>query len=142
MRINHLGYVTRDLDTALRSFYLLGYEDMYEAPRVHEPKNLRTMRVKLGDSVAEVMTVNDPSKPSFIDGSLASSTEKLIMNHVCYDVDDIYKTFEELLATGEYTVYEDITAGVFQKNLICYLHHDVMGYIEFFEWPREAQDMQ
>jgi len=141
MRINHLGYVTRDLDAALRSFYLLGYEDIYEAPRVHAQKNLRTMRVKLGDSIAEVMTVNDTSKPSFIDGSLASSTEKLIMNHVCYDVDDIHKTFEDLLATGEYTVYEEITSGVFQKNLIGYLHHDVMGYIEFFEWPREAQDM-
>ena len=140
MKINHLGYVTRDLDAALHSFHLLGYQDMYEAPRVHGPKNLRTMRVRLGDSIAEVMTVNDATKLSFIDGSLASSTEKLIMNHVCYDVGDIRKIFEELLATGEYTVYEDITTGVFQTNLIGYLHHDVMGYIEFFEWPREAGD--
>jgi len=138
MKINHLGYVTRDLDAALHSFHLLGYQDIYEAPRVHEMKNLRTMRVRLGDSIAEVMTVNDTTKPSFIDVSLASGTEKLIMNHVCYDVDDIRKTFDELLATGEYTVYEDITTGVFQTNLIGYLHHDVMGYIEFFEWPREA----
>jgi len=139
MKINHLGYVTRDLEAALHSFYLLGYEDMYEAPRVHEAKNLRTMRVRLGDSVAEVMAVNDTSKPSFIDSSLATSTENLIMNHIGYDVDDIHKTFEELLATGEYTVYENITNGVFQKNLIGYLHHKTMGYVEFFEWPKEGQ---
>jgi len=142
MKINHLGYVARDLDAALHSFHLLGYQDMYDAPRVHGPKNLRTMRVRLGDSIAEVMTVNDTTKPSFIDGSLASGTEKLIMNHVCYDVSDIRKTFKELLATGEYTVFEDITTGVFQTNLIGYLHHDVMGYIEFFEWPREAEGEQ
>ena len=139
MKINHLGYVTRNLEAALHSFYLLGYKDMYDAPRVHEAKNLRTMRVKLGDSVAEVMAINDKSKPSFIDPSFATSTENLIVNHICYDVDDIHKTFNELLATGEYTIYENITSGVFQKNLIGYLHHKTMGYIEFFEWPRESQ---
>jgi len=139
LKINHLGYVTRDLEAAIHSFHLLGYENIYEEPRIHGPKNLRTMRLKLGDSVAEVMTPADPSKPSFIDPSLATSTEKLIMNHIGYDVDDIHKTFEELLATGEYTVYENITKGVFQNNIIGYLHHKTMGYVEFFEWPKEEK---
>lgn len=137
MKINHLGYVCRDLESAIHSFHLLGYEDIYEEPRIHAPKNLRTMRLKLGDSVAEVMAVADTSKPSFIDSSLATSTENLIMNHIGYDVESIHKTFDELMATGEYTIYEDITKGVFQDNLIGYLHHKTMGYIEFFEWPKE-----
>ena len=51
-------------------------------------------------------------------------------------VDDIHKTVEELMATGDYSIYEQITNGVFQENLICFLKHKHIGLIEFFEWPK------
>lgn len=138
MKLDHLGFITHNLEEALHVFHQLGYEDMYSEIRHHEPKNLHTMRVRLGDTVAEVMEPADPSKPSFVDGGFETGTAPIILHHLCYSVDDIRKTFDELLATGEYTVYEDITNGVFQKNLIGFLHHKTMGYIEFFEWPKEV----
>ena len=91
------------------------------------------MRVRLGDSVMEIMSPADKSKPCFLDEALATTTASCMLHHVCYDVDDIHKTFDELMATGDYTVFEPITSGVFQKNLIGFLHHKSIGYIEFFE---------
>lgn len=38
---------------------------------------------------------------------------------------------------GDYTIYEPITSGVFQKNQICFLHHKQTGLVEFFEWPKD-----
>jgi hypothetical protein len=95
-------------------------------------------RVKLGDTVVEIMAPADAAKPSFIGGELGKTSESFVLHHLCYDVEDIHTTVDGLMATGEYSVYEPITSGVFQKNLICFLRHRHIGLIEFFEWPKES----
>jgi hypothetical protein len=82
------------------------------------------------------MAQADASKPSFVGETLQATTQPFVLQHVCYDVDDIHRTVDELMATGEYTVHEAITDGVFQKNKICFLRHRHLGLVEFFEWPR------
>lgn len=137
MKLNHLGYITKDVHATIDAFLKLGYTKMHDELKIHIPKNLANMRVKLGDAIVEIMSINDPSKPSFIDEGFKTTTEPFSLHHICYDVDDIHKTFEKLMATGEYTVFEAITNGVHQKNLIGFLKHKQIGYIEFFEWPKE-----
>lgn len=137
MKLNHLGYATRNIEESTAAFLKLGYTKVHEEIKHHVPKNMYVLRVKLGDLVVELMQIADPAKPSFLDGApLAASTEPFVLHHLCYDVDDIHKTVDGLMATGEYSVYEAITSGVFQKNLICFLRHKQIGLIEFFEWPK------
>ena len=135
--MNHLGYAARDLKAAIDGFLSLGYGKVHEDVKHHVPKNMYVQRVRLGDLVVEVMQPADASKPSFVGEALAATTEPVVLHHLCYDVDDIHATVDELMATGNYKIHEAITSGVFQKNQICFLRHKDLGLIEFFEWPKE-----
>lgn len=137
MKLNHLGYAASNLEAAIDAFLKLGYTPVYEAIKHHEPKNMCVQRVKLGDLIVELMATADTSKPSFISEKLEATSEPFVLHHLCYDVDDIHKTVDGLMATGEYTIHEAITSGVFQKNQICFLKHKQIGLVEFFEWPKE-----
>lgn len=139
MKLNHLGYATRDLESAINAFLELGYVKVHQDVKHHVPKNMFVQRVMLGDLIVEVMAPADTTKPSFIDGELEKTSTPFVLHHLCYDVDDIHKTVDELMETGEYTIYEPITSGVFQKNLICFLRDKYIGLIEFFEWPKDGK---
>lgn len=136
MKLNHLGYATKNLEESINSYLQLGFTKVHEDIKHHIPKNMYVLRVKLGDLIVELMQTADPTKPSFISDIFEHTTEPIVLHHLCYDVDDIEKVFEEQMATGEYTIYEPITNGVFQKNKIGFLKHKHLGYIEFFEWPK------
>jgi len=136
MKLNHLGFATRDIEKTIDTFLKMGYTKVHEDIKHHEPKNMYIMRVMLGDLIVELMQTADPSKPSFVSETLNATSEPFVLQHPCYDVDDIHKTVDDLMATGEYTIHEPITDGVFQKNKICFLRHKQIGLIEFFEWPK------
>jgi catechol 2,3-dioxygenase-like lactoylglutathione lyase family enzyme len=136
MKLNHLGFAARDLKTAIDAFLGMGYTKVHEDVKHHVPKNMFVQRVKLGDLIVEVMAPADATKPSFVGPGLANTSEPFVLHHLCYDVDDIHKMVDDLMATGEYTIYEPITDGVFQKNKICFLKHKYTGLTEFFEWPK------
>ena len=135
--MSHLGYATTNLEETIAALLKLGYIKVHEDIKHHVPKNMYVQRVKLGDLIVEIMATADASKPSFVSEALKATTEPFVLHHLCYDVDDIHKTVDDLMATGEYTTYEAITSGVFQKNQICFLRHKHIGLIEFFEWPKE-----
>ena len=137
MKMNHLGYATRNLDETINAFLKLGYAKVHENIKHHVPKNMYVQRVQLGDLIVELMATADTSKRSFVSETLDATTEPFVLAHICYDVEDIHKTVDDLMATGEYTIHEAITSGVFQKNQICFLKHKQIGLIEFFEWPKE-----
>jgi hypothetical protein len=137
MKLNHLGYASRSIDAAIDAFLKLGFVKVHEEVKHHVPKNMFVQRVRLNDTIVEIMAPADASKPSFIGGELDRTSEPFVLHHLCYDVEDIRTTVDELVATGEYSIHEPITSGVFQKNLICFLRHKHIGLIEFFEWPKE-----
>jgi len=136
MKLNHLGYAARDISKAVDAFLQLGYVKVHDDLKHHLPKNMFVQRVKLNDTIVEIMAPADMAKPSFISGELATTSAQWMLHHLCYDVEDIRATVAKLMATGDYSVYEPITSGVFQKNLICFLRHKEIGLIEFFEWPK------
>jgi hypothetical protein len=137
MKLNHLGYAARDINEAMDAFLGQGYVKVHEEVKHHVPKNIFVQRVKLNDTIVEIMAPADASKPCFISGELAKISSPFMLHHLCYDVDDIHETFERLMKTGDYEVYEPITSGVFQKNLICFLRHRYIGLMELFEWPKD-----
>jgi 4-hydroxyphenylpyruvate dioxygenase-like putative hemolysin len=136
MKMNHLGFVSRDLGQAIEAFLKMGFTKVHEEPKHHLPKNMYVQRVQQSGLVVEIMAPADSSKPSFVSETLRATSQPFALQHVCYDVDDIHRTVDELMATGEYTVHEPITDGVFQKNKICFLRHKHIGLVEFFEWPK------
>ena len=137
MKMKHLGFATRNIEETINAFLKMGYTKVHEDFKHHIPKNMYVQRVKLGDLIVEHMAIADASKPSFLSETLEATTEAFVLQHICYDIDDIHKTVDDLMATGDYTIHEAITNGVFQKNKICFLRHKQIGLVEFFEWPKE-----
>lgn len=137
MKLNHLGYAASNIAEAIDAFLKLGYTKVHADIKHHVPKNMYVQRVELGDLIVEIMATADTSKSSFISEKLQATTDPFVLHHLCYDVEDIHKTVDDLMATGEYTIHEAITSGVFQKNQICFLKHKEIGLVEFFEWPKE-----
>jgi hypothetical protein len=136
MKLNHLGFVCRNLDEAVKMHLKMGYTKVHEDVKHHVPKNMYVQRVQLAGLVVEIIQQADPARPCFVGGVLEKTTEPFVLHHICYDVDDIENTVRDLMATGEFTIYEPITDGVFQKNKICFLRSEKIGYVEFFEWPK------
>ncbi|MEW6670637.1 MAG: VOC family protein [Thermodesulfobacteriota bacterium] len=137
MKMNHLGFAAKNIEEAIGAFLQMGYTKVHEDLKHHIPKNMYVQRVKLGDLIVEIMQTADASKPSFVSETFKATTEPFVLHHICYDTDDIHKTVDGLMATGEYGIHEAITSGVFQKNQICFLRHKQIGLVEFFEWPKE-----
>jgi len=137
MKMNHLGFAAQNIEGAIGAFLQMGYTRYHPEIKHHEPKNMYVQRVQLNDLIVEIMATADTSKPSFVSEALAATSEPFLLHHVCYDVEDIRKTVEDLMATGEYKIHEPITDGLFQKNKICFLRHKDIGLVEFFEWPKE-----
>ncbi|MDP3178506.1 MAG: VOC family protein [Spirochaetaceae bacterium] len=136
MRLNHLGYAAREIRAATEAFLGQGYVKVHEEVKHHVPKNMYVQRVRLGDTIVEIMAPADLGKPSFVSGELETTSAPFMLHHLCYDVEDIRATVDALMATGEYEIFEPITKGVFQDNLICFLRHRYIGLVEFFEWPK------
>ncbi|MFH2115653.1 MAG: VOC family protein [Spirochaetota bacterium] len=137
MKLNHLGFAAKDLGKTVEAYLRMGFTKVHDDVKHHVPKNLLVQRVKLGETIIEIMQPAAPTKPCFVNDAFEASSDPVVLHHLCYDVEDIHKTVDGLRATGEYSLYEPITSGVFQKNLICFLRHSQIGLVEFFEWPKE-----
>lgn len=135
--MNHLGFAARNIEGAIQAFLAMGYTKYHPEIKHHEPKNMYVQRVQLNDLIVEIMATADTSEPSFVSEALKGTSEPFILHHICYDVDDIVKMVDNLIASGEYAIHEPVTNGVFQKNKICFLRHKDIGLVEFFEWPKE-----
>lgn len=99
MKINHLGYASRNIKESVDSFLQLGYTRVHEEIKHHEHKNMYVQRVQLGGLVVEIMATADTSKPSFISAKLDATTEPFVLHHICYDADDIHDVVDRLMAT-------------------------------------------
>ena len=140
MKFDHLGYVTDNLQKTVESLTALGFEEMYDSPRLHNVKNMLVTRVRLGDFVIELMEVADKSKPSFIDPYVPKKGEPMVLQHICLDTTDITVTFDRLTTRGDFSVYQTITETIVRKgNKIGFLQNKQLGLVEFFQRFNDAQ---
>lgn len=124
LKLDHVGIVTDDIVKTAATYEKLGY--------------------KKGDTVVDdiqkvkiCFLTNDTSKIELVEpASEKSSVNKLLKKngvspyHLCYEVDDIEKTFDELVEEGFIPLFRPVEATAFNNRLICYIYHKTTGYIE------------
>jgi len=125
-RFHHIGYVT-DHIASTAAFYLRAG---YEATAIVEDTIQRVcicFLTKDGFPQIELIQPIDES----------SSVNKLLKKngvapyHVCYEVDDINKAFDELVDIQEYIpLFRPVEAIALGNRLICYLYKKEVGFIE------------
>jgi methylmalonyl-CoA/ethylmalonyl-CoA epimerase len=112
-RVNHIGIAVKDMDQA-RAFWnkIFGVES---PPPVTE-RDMQICMMKLGDVLIELIA------PIGKEGIMAKFLEKHGegFHHICYEVENIYSTVEELVTKGIEIVDKEPREGA--EGKIVFLH--------------------
>ncbi|WP_421943914.1 VOC family protein [Pedobacter sp.] len=127
-KFHHIGYVTDDITTT-KEVYLIGGYDASETIIDH------TQRVKICFLTKDYFPTIELVEP--VDES--SSVNKILKKsgvspyHVCYEVDNIDKAFDELTEIGFIPLFRPVEALALNNRLICYFYKKEVGFIELVE---------
>lgn len=123
MKLDHIGYITDQIDETKNSFVRLGY--------VPDPiVDFEAYKCKIcflrkeGETTVELVEPYEDNK----------SLRKLLKNgitpyHICYEVEDIHQSIKDLNG-GYIPLSEPVAAPAFKGRLMCYLWSRETGYIE------------
>lgn len=124
MKLNHIGYITDQIEETKNGFLQLGY--------VSEPiVDFEAHKCKIcflrkeGETSIELVEPYEDNK----------NLRRLLKNgvtpyHICYEVEDIDNTINYLSSSGYVPLSHPVPAPAFGNRLICYLQSRENGYIE------------
>jgi len=131
--INHIGYAVRDINKTARYYLDAGWtlseifeEDVQQAKIAFLTKEGFT-KIELVAPLKEGI----PSPVETILQKIGCATY-----HVCYDVEDIEQTVEDLFDEGFRPLFDPVESVAMDGHLICYLYHLHVGLIELVSTKR------
>lgn len=127
MRLDHIGYITDQLEETKTSFLSLGYTAEETVDFEAHKCRICFLR-KDGETAIELVEPYEGNK----------SLCKLLKNgvtpyHICYEVGNINEAIKELEQKGFVSLSKPLPAPAFDGREICYLWSREMGYIELVE---------
>ena len=125
--MDHIGYVTKNIEKTAATFTLLGYE-AGEIVNDDTQKTRICLLKKEGDVSIEL--VEPYSENETMLKMLKKGTTPY---HVCFRVPDIQIAFEELKESGFTPLFLPVAAPAFDNRLICYFWKNDMGLVEIVE---------
>jgi methylmalonyl-CoA/ethylmalonyl-CoA epimerase len=127
LRIDHIGYLTGDIEKTAKLFEKLGYQRLGEAIPDETQKTLICYLQK-GDEVkvelVEPFAENEPMLKML-------KLRGVSPYHICYEVDDIYEAVEVYQKEGWVQMFQPVIAPASGNKLISYFYKKGIGYIEF-----------
>lgn len=125
--MDHIGYVTKNIEKTAATFTLLGYE-AGEIVNDDTQKTRICLLKKEGDVSIEL--VEPYSENETMLKMLKKGTTPY---HACFRVSDIQIAFEELKESGFTPLFLPVAAPAFDNRLICYFWKNDMGLVEIVE---------
>jgi len=128
MKIHHVGYAVKNIDTSLNDFKKLGFKEI-TARILDEQRSVFIQFIKNGDYVVELIEPsNDNSPINNILSKIGNSTY-----HLCYEIDDIEKSINEL-KSDKYVIIEVSKEAIAINNKkVAFLYKKNIGIIELVE---------
>ncbi|WP_316735177.1 VOC family protein [Pedobacter aquatilis] len=125
-KFHHIGYVTDSIENTSVFYINAGYqstpviEDSIQRVRICFLTKDGFPKIELIEPVDEKASVTKILKKNGV-----------APYHVCYEVDDIHKAFDELVDVQEYIpLFRPVEAIALENRLICYLYRKEVGFIE------------
>lgn len=124
-KLDHIGYLTGNIIETSKAFQILGYT-------VGDIINDDTQQTKIcflfkeGESNIELVEPYERNK----------TMQKMVAKkgvssyHLCYEVDDIDKEYEELISKDWTALFKPVEAPAFNNRKICYFWNSEIGFIE------------
>lgn len=131
MKVDHIGYLARNKDKSLAAFLKMGYEVVQEYV-LDEFRNVHICFVKKDGYVVELVSPN--GKESAV-GDLMKKYGNAPY-HICYEVEDLERSIEELQGQGYFMFNEPHEAVAMSGRRVCFLMHPHMGMVELVEETR------
>ena len=133
MRINHIGYLVRDFNKAVKKFKALGYQE--SSGITHDTVRLVDICfMRMGQYVIELVSPYDHRSP-------ASGLMKKYKNmpyHICYETDHFKEELKRLESNGFARIDEPCPAPAFEGRRVCFLMGAGAGIREILEGESEG----
>lgn len=128
LKLDHVGYITSDIEKTAIHFGVLGYEI---GEIIDFPKQLCKvcMLICVDGSRVELVQPYENNK------GLNNILKKRGVSpyHVCYEVEDINLANIAMINAGNRQLFEPIKAPAFDNRMICYFWNSELGYIELVQ---------
>ena len=128
MKIDHIGYLVKNIQKAIASFEKLGFSLSSEI--THD--EIRKADICFMEKDGYVIELVSP----YSDDSVVANLIKTIKNspyHICYKSEDIDKDVEDLSKNGFVVIQEKEVAPAFGNKHVVFLYSARIGMIELVE---------
>ena len=129
MRVHHIGYAVRDIDSALECFNKLGF--VCESQIIDGSRRVRIAFVRNGETLVELVAPEGPNTP--IDETLNKNGPAPY--HICYAADNIDEQCKKLKKEGWTVLIKKTPAPAIGDASVAFLFHKQAGIIEIVEEP-------
>ena len=126
-KINHIGYLTNDIAKTAEQFEYLGFSVVGGVICDSTQKTRLCFLHKEGETDIELVEPFVENEP------MLKMLKKRGVSpyHICYEVDDVEKVFDELHEKEWLPLFTPVPAPAFDNRLICYMFKPEIGYVEF-----------
>lgn len=129
MKINHFGFLTKNIEKSLKQFQALNYQRYSELIN-DEERGIYILFIK--SLSGEVIELISPSCSNSIVSSIINKQNNLIY-HTCYETEDIDKKIKELINNGFILIESPKPAIAFDGRLVAFMLSKNTGMIELLE---------
>lgn len=126
LKIDHVGYLTDNIQKTADQFKLLGYQtsnivdDHIQKTRICFLINENSCKIELVEPFEDNKTMQK-----------MLSKRGIAPYHLCYVCEDIYQIYDELVDQDWMPLFKPVVASAFDNRLICYFYKSEIGFIEF-----------
>ncbi len=128
LRIDHIGYITGDIDETAKKFEQYGYcassvvNDDTQQTRICFLSKEAETRIELVEPYEDNKTMQK-----------MLSKKGVGPYHVCYEVDDIDAAYESMVKDDWIPLFRPVVAPAFDNRKICYFWNRSLGFIELVD---------
>lgn len=125
LKIHHIGYLVKKIDTAIDSFQNLGYQVIQDT--VYDP--IRKVNICFLQKDGYCVELVSPAA----EDSVVSGLMKKYKNspyHICYETDHFEKDYQQLMNDGFLSIDAPTPAPALQNKEVVFLSSASMGMIE------------
>lgn len=132
MKIDHIGYLVKNIGKAKSVFCALGFQPVSEVCR-DEYRDVDICFLEKDGYTIELVS-------PFSDDSVVADLIKKVKNmpyHICYEVSDLSSGIADLRKEGFVPIGEPAPAPAFGMRRVCFLQSARIGMIELLESGKE-----
>lgn len=128
MKIHHIGYAVKDIESAIDEFAKIGYEKCGSTV-IDEERNILIQFMRLGNYCVELVAPKDES--SSINNIIKKNGSSPY--HICYSVENLSLAIEDFSKNGYVLMGEPKAAVAIDCKKVVFLYNKHLGIIELVE---------